>query len=273
MTKFGRMEAFGAALPRIRDRTARDVRARGLPREKVLATVVELLDRTLVRVGNEEYARHNGSFGLTTLRDRHVTVEGAHLRFHFRGKSGKEHVVDVTDPRLAAIVKRCQELPGQELFHFREDGGSLHPVESADVNAYLREATGEHFTAKDFRTWHGTLLAACSLARIRDEGRATKRRVTRALAEVAARLGNTPAVCRKSYVHPAIVDRYLRGDLGTILDPRRPLPECEAALLLVLEEERGRKTPKARTIASHTEVGTRRPRAISPRRRASPRRR
>jgi DNA topoisomerase I len=211
--KYGRMIAFGAALPQIRRRVERDIALPGMPKEKVIATVVQLLDQTLIRIGNEEYARSNESYGLTTLREDHVKVQGNRVHFHFRGKSGKEHAIDLTNPRLARILKRCQELPGQELFHFRDGKGALRPIESTDVNAYLRRAANADFTAKDFRTWHGTLLAAQALSELGAKGRPTKRGVALAVERVATRLGNTPSVCRKNYVHPAVVSRYLRGEL------------------------------------------------------------
>ena len=212
-TKYARMLSFAAALPRIRARVRRDLARPGLSRQKVLATVVRLLETTLIRVGNEEYARQNRSFGLTTMRDRHVAVSGSTLRFQFRGKSGKEHAVDVRDPRLARIVKRCQELPGQELFKYLDDHGRRQTVDSADVNAYLREVAGAEFTAKDFRTWAGTVLAALALAEIEafTSKRQAKRNIVRAVESVARRLGNTPAICRKCYVHPALLDAYLEG--------------------------------------------------------------
>jgi DNA topoisomerase-1 len=251
--KYGRMIAFGAALPLIRKKTAHDLALPGMPRSKVIAAIVQLLERTLIRIGNEEYARTNASFGLTTLRERHVTVDGPHLHFHFRGKSGKEHTVDLAHPRLAAIVKRCQELPGQELFHFRDPTGSLHPIESADVNAYLREAAGADFSAKDFRTWHGTLLAVRALCALGSKRRPTKRIVIRAVEQVAARLGNTPSVCRKNYIHPAILSRYLRGDLAP--DAAGPFDGArgEIALLALLNEEAGR-TDTPLVVASEKSV-------------------
>jgi DNA topoisomerase I len=235
--KYGRLAAFGAALPLIRKRTAHDLTLPGMPRAKVVATVIQLLERTLIRVGNEEYARKNASYGLTTLRERHVTVAGGHLHFHFRGKSGKLHAIDVTHPRLAAIVRRCQELPGQELFHFRDESGTLHPIESTDVNAYLREAAGADFAAKDFRTWHGTMLTARTLSELGSKGRPTKRIVARAVERVAKRLGNTPSVCRKSYIHPGVLARYLRGEL--VSGPRVTFYGApgEAAMLALLKEE------------------------------------
>jgi DNA topoisomerase-1 len=235
--KYGRMAAFGAALPLIRKRTAHDLMLSGMPRAKVIATVIQLLERTLIRVGNEEYARKNASYGLTTLRERHVTVEGGRLHFHFRGKSGKMHAIDVSHPRLAAIVRRCQELPGQELFHFRDESGTLHPIESTDVNAYLREAAGADFTAKDFRTWHGTLLAARALSELGSAARPTKRIVARAVEQVAKRLGNTPSVCRKSYIHPGVISRYMRGELVSGAKVTFCGAPGEAAMLALLQEE------------------------------------
>ncbi len=212
-TKYARMLAFARVLPKIRARVTEDLARPGLPREKVLATVVRLLETTLIRIGNEEYARENGSFGLTTMRNRHVAVSGSRLRFHFRGKSGKEHAVDIRDPRLARIVRRCQELPGQELFQFVDDDGGRQSIDSADVNEYLRDIAGEEFTAKDFRTWAGTVLAALALAEVAvfSSKRQARRNIVRAVESVARRLGNTPAICRKGYVHPAIIDAYLDG--------------------------------------------------------------
>ena len=212
-TKYARLLAFARVLPKIRARVAQDLARPGLPREKVLATVVRLLETTLIRIGNEEYARENGSFGLTTMRNRHVAVSGSLLRFHFRGKSGKEHAVDIRDPRLARIVRRCQELPGQELFQFVDDDGARQSIDSADVNEYLRGVAGEEFTAKDFRTWAGTVLAALALAEVAafSSKRQARRNIVRAVESVARRLGNTPAICRKGYVHPAIIDAYLDG--------------------------------------------------------------
>jgi DNA topoisomerase-1 len=211
--KYRRMLAFARALPRIRARVARDLARPGLTREKVLATVVRLLETTLIRVGNTEYARANRSFGLTTLRDRHVGVHGAEVRFSFRGKGGKEHVVGVRDRRLARIVRRLNDLPGQVLFQYVDDGGERRTVGSGDVNAYLREIAGAAFTAKDFRTWAGTVLAALALSEVRGFAtpREAKRNILRAIERVAARLGNTPAICRASYVHPGVVEAYLDG--------------------------------------------------------------
>ncbi|HKD37858.1 MAG TPA: hypothetical protein VKB78_13695, partial [Pirellulales bacterium] len=209
--KFAHMASFGAALPRIRRRVKRDLALPGIPRDRVLATIVRLLETTLIRVGNEEYARDNGSFGLTTLRNHHAEVHGANIRFRFRAKSGKQREVDVTDPRLARLVKRCQELPGQELFQYVDEAGELRPINSSDVNDYLREISGENFTAKDFRTWAATLFAAEALA-VEDVAKSAamaQRIVARVIQSVAARLGNTASVCRKSYIHPAVVEDYL----------------------------------------------------------------
>lgn len=211
--KFDRMVAFGEALPRIRARVEADLRKRGLPREKVLATIVRLLDTTAIRVGNQEYARSNHSYGLTTLRDQHVDVSPSHVVFAFRGKSGKRHRIDIRDARLARIVRQCRDLPGYELFQYLDEDGERHSVGSQDVNDYLREIAGSEFTAKDFRTWHGTVMGAVALrkAGVASSKTAAARRVTSAIEHVAGVLGNTVAVCRKSYVHPAVVEAYLEG--------------------------------------------------------------
>ena len=215
-TKYGRMVPFARALPRLRRRVERDLALPGLPREKVLATVVRLLETTLIRVGNEEYARENESFGLTTLRERQVRVRGGKLSFRFRGKSGVEHTIELTDRRLAAIMRRVQDLPGEELFRYVDDEGETRRIESSDVNAYLKEISGQDFTSKDFRTWAGTVLAARALARLQAPGSQAegKRNIATAIEAVAKLLGNTKAVCRKCYVHPAIVESYLEGRLG-----------------------------------------------------------
>jgi len=212
-SKFRRMLEFSEALPQLRERVERDLRAEDLSRRQLLATVVRLLDRTLIRVGNDEYARENQSFGLTTLRRRHVQVEGDRLRFAFRGKSGVEHSISVADPRLARIIQRCQDLPGQEMFQYLDGDKKRQVVSSDDVNGYLREASDRDVTAKDFRTWGGTMLAAVEL---RAMGAAASRReadrnILRALDAVAERLGNTRTVCRKYYVHPALLEAYLLG--------------------------------------------------------------
>jgi DNA topoisomerase-1 len=213
-TKYTRMLAFARVLPAIRKRVAADLRRAPLARERVLATVVALLERTLIRVGNDEYARTNGSFGLTTLLDRHVDVRGRRVRFHFRAKSGVMQRIDLQDALLARSVQRCQDLPGQTLFQYVDDTGARRSISSTDVNDYLREITGEAFTAKDFRTWSGTVLAAAALcAEIQlSSATARKRFVSEAVGQVAGRLGNTKAVCRKCYIHPAVVEAFLEGE-------------------------------------------------------------
>jgi DNA topoisomerase-1 len=209
--KFDRLAEFARALPKIRRRVAQDMRLPGLPREKVLATVVRLLERTFIRVGNEEYARENKSFGLTTIKNRHVKVKGDLLRFRFRGKSGRQHEVAITDRRIAKIVSKCQDLPGQDLFQYVSDEGEVRNVTSQDVNDYLREITNENFSAKDFRTWAGTVLAAIALTAQSEfeTKKQAKANLKTAICAVARLLGNTPAVCRKCYVHPAILEAYL----------------------------------------------------------------
>ncbi len=218
-TKFGRMPAFSEALPRIRKRVEADLALSGLPREKVLAAVVRLLQCTGFRVGNDEYARTNDSFGLTTLRDGHVEVSGSELHFEFRGKSGKPHVASLTDRRLARIVGRCQALPGEELFQYLDDGGKRQTIGSGDVNAYLREITGEEFTAKDFRTWAGTLAAVAALRELDPPGseREAKSAIVRAVDQVAEQLHNTRAVCRKYYIHPKVFETYAAGRMPDAL--------------------------------------------------------
>jgi DNA topoisomerase I len=218
-TKFGRMIAFGESLPKIRERIDRDLSLRGLPREKVLATVLQLLETTLIRVGNQEYVKQNNSFGLTTLRNRHVDVEGSTLHFEFRGKSGKEHSVEVHDRRLARIVRQCRDLPGQKLFQYLDEAGERQGISSEDVNAYLRETTGEDFSAKDFRTWGGTVLALSALLELGScEGeKDAARTVTEAIKRVSGQLGNRPAICRKYYVHPLVIQTFLDGALEDTL--------------------------------------------------------
>jgi DNA topoisomerase-1 len=241
------MAAFGKVLPKIRRRIRRDLARPGLPREKVLATVVRLLEVSLIRIGNEEYARQNDSFGLTTLRDRHVEVRGSRLRFHFRGKGGKPHEVDVCDRRLAKIVKSCQDLPGQELFQYLDEEGQRQAVKSEDVNEYLRQISGQDFTAKDFRTWAGTVLAALALREFEkfDSKARARKNIVRAIESVAERLGNTPAVCRKCYVHPEVLSAYLDGALVQTLKVRAEkrlarsigdLSPDEAAVLGLLQQ-------------------------------------
>jgi DNA topoisomerase-1 len=213
--KYEHMVSFARALPKIRQITRRQLRLEGLPREKILAAVVQIMEKTLIRVGNDEYANHNHSYGLTTLQDRHAKVARGKVQFTFRGKSGKDHEIDLADPTLAAIVKKSQDLPGQELFQYRDADGKVRDIGSSDVNDYLREITGSDFTAKDFRTWAGTVLAAKALQELdgfRSQKEA-KRNLTKAVERVAERLGNTIAVCRKCYIHPEILNAYLDGTL------------------------------------------------------------
>jgi len=244
-TKYERMIAFGKALPRIRRQVSRDLRRSGLPREKVLAAVVRLLERTFIRIGNEEYARQNESFGLTTLRDRQVRVRGARLAFSFRGKSGVRHEVALTDRRLARIVQHMQDLPGEELFQYVDDAGESRAIGSADVNDYLRAIGGEGFTSKDFRTWAGTLLCARALARLETPASQTaaRREIVQAVTGTAQALRNTPAVCRKCYVHPAVLETYaagrLRGEMRGASD--------EAALIALLRQEQRREASARRS--------------------------
>lgn len=214
-TKFEHMLEFASALPLIRSHVDRDLRRHGLPRERVLGTVVRLLETTMIRVGNAGYAKENKSFGLTTLRDRHVTVEGSELRFEFKGKSGKLWRLNVSDRRVAKIVKASQDLPGQHLFQYVDDEGLQREVTSEDINAYLREISGRDITAKDFRTWSGTVLAAIALAEYEqvDSEAAMKRNIRDAIEAVATRLGNTPTICRKCYVHPEVIESYLNRSL------------------------------------------------------------
>ena len=240
-TKYARLVDFARALPRIRARVRADLARRGLSRETVLATVVRLLESTAIRIGNESYARQNGSFGLTTLRNRHVTIQGSQLRFEFRGKGGKRHCVRVSDRRVAGIVRRCQDLPGQELFQYRDESGQIETIDSADINAYLRQIGGGAFTAKDFRTWVGTVLAARLLAARGEpaQSRAARRRhVREAVVRVSAQLGNTPAICRKCYVHPVVIETYLEKRqvsqrLGRHAARRGLLPDEVAALAIL----------------------------------------
>ncbi|MDB4936188.1 MAG: topoisomerase [Labilithrix sp.] len=253
-TKYERMMQFAEALPAIRAKVDEDLGKPGLTREKVLATVVRLLEITLIRVGNEEYARENGSFGLTTMRTRHVDISGSTIKFHFRGKSGKEHAVNVHDRRLARVVQRCNDLPGEVLFQFVDDEGQRHSVESSDVNEYLRQVSGAGFTAKDFRTWAGTVLAAQALEALAafDTKAAAKKNIVLAVKNVSSRLGNTPSVCRKCYVHPEIFDAYLDGHLVQTLQQRAErelrenLPSLsseEAAVLMLLRDRLAGKRP------------------------------
>ena len=240
-TKFDRMLEFGRALPRIRRRVAQDLRARALPRDKVLATIVRLLECTLIRVGNEEYARANGSFGLTTLRDRHVELRNGALLLEFRGKSGVRQSALVTDRRVARIVRDCRDLPGQELFQWIDEKGGRHPVDSSDVNGYLREASGGAFTAKDFRTWFATLEALTLLRKERPgtPGEARKQ-VLATVKLVSEKLGNTPAICRKCYIHPEVLSAHEAGRLTLLNGASAPL----ALRRLLAPSRRSRKSRK-----------------------------
>ena len=258
-TKYERILDFAHALPLIRQRVAKDMGQRGLPWEKVVATVVHLLDSTLIRVGNADYARQNGSFGLTTLRDRHVAVEGGALRFEFKGKSGKTWRLKLSDRRAARIVKSCQDIPGQHLFQFIDEDGTRRHVDSTDVNRWLREVSGRDITAKDFRTWAGTVLAAMALGEFAafDTAVTAKANVREAIERVARRLGNTPTICRKCYVHPEVLGSYLDGALALEVERRaetelrsnlsRLKPE-EVAVLAFLKKRlrRGRTRPVTR---------------------------
>jgi DNA topoisomerase I len=250
--KFDRLIEFGKMLPKVRRTISRHMGERGLGRRKVLATVAHLLDTTLVRVGNREYARDNKSYGLTTLQDRHVAFSGSELRIQFRGKTGKEWKLKLSDRRVARIVRSCQELPGQHLFQYEDGDGVIRQISSADVNDYIREITRSEVTAKDFRTWAGTVLAAMALREFGpiDTEASGKRNVSEAIKAVAAQLGNTPAICRKCYVHPEVIAAYLDGKLARLLEgaPGKALkrafsalPAEEAATLLLLHVRRSGK--------------------------------
>jgi DNA topoisomerase-1 len=251
--KFDRLAEFARALPAIRRRVNRDLKQRGLPRSRVLAAVVRLLEGTLIRVGNGEYSRQNGSYGLTTMRDEHVRVTRGRIRFEFRGKAGVEHQIDLHDPRLARIVRQCQDLPGQELLAYVGEDGAVRDVTSADVNDYLRTVSGQDFTAKDFRTWSATVFAAEGLARSGgfSSQRVARQRVNEVLDRVAQQLGNTRAICRKCYVHPTIVQRYMGGTLSNTLAElgQRParlagLSKPEQDVLALLENDIRGRQPK-----------------------------
>ncbi|WP_437591414.1 DNA topoisomerase IB [Sorangium sp. So ce1000] len=232
-TKYDRMLAFGAALPAIRAATERDLALPGLPREKVLATVVRLLDETSIRIGNDEYARDNDSYGLTTLHDEHVEIEGSRIKFHFRGKGGKEHALTVRDQRLARVVKRCQDVPGHELFQYIDGEGRRQRIHSDDVNEYLRSIAGQDFTAKDFRTWTGTVLCAsffCEME-VASSIRQVKQRVAQVIDRVSARLGNTRAVCQRCYVHPAVIRAYTEGALQLLIEAEESVADGALAAL------------------------------------------
>ncbi len=257
--KYERMIKFGKALPGIRKEVDRALGLPGLPREKVLATIVYLLEATMMRIGNDEYARENKSYGLTTLRNRHVKIDGSEVEFRFRGKSGVYHDVKVNDRRLARIVQRSRDLPGQDLFEYLDDDKQPHTVNSADVNDWLREITGEEYTAKDFRTWSGTVLAAIALQEFEkfDSEAQAKKNVVRAIETVAEKLGNTPSVCRKCYVHPAVLDSYMDGTMveGLLARAEEKLAEDlqdlqpeEAAVLAMLQQRLSRDVPEPKKV-------------------------
>lgn len=240
--KFDHVAEFARALPTIRRRISGDMRKQGLPREKVLAAIVHLLDATLIRVGNDEYARSNKSYGLTTLKDQHADIQGEKLRFVFTGKSGKNWRLTLKDRRVAKIVKAAQDLPGQRLFQYENDEGAAQSITSTDVNAYLREISGSEISAKDFRTWGGTVLAAAALSAFDKPATKTlaKANIKAAIDEVSGSLNNTPAICRKCYVHPALLETYENGDLRLRKTKRVGLSAHEASVLNFL-------TPKKRT--------------------------
>ena len=243
VSKYARMVPFAQALPRIRRTTGRHLRKDGLPREKVLAAVVRLLERSLIRIGNDEYASENDSYGLASMRDKHVKFHGGSVRFSFRGKGGQQVEVEVDDPRLAKVVKQARDVPGYDLFQYFDDDGQRHTISSGDVNRYLHEITGEHFTAKDFRTWGGTVHAIAELRNGEklDADLAPEKRAKRAVERVAERLGNTPAICRECYIYPAVIDRYVEGELEHALAGRaqatrvKGLSKDENAVLALLE--------------------------------------
>lgn len=270
-TKYERMLEFAKGLPAIRKTIDEHMSLRGLPREKVLATVVHLLENTLIRVGNEDYAKQNKSYGLTTLRDPHVKVNGGELRFQFKGKSGKTWKLQVKDRRVARIVKACQDLPGQDLFQYLDDNGERQSITSSDVNAYLKEVTGRDITAKDFRTWAGTVLATLALSEFEqfDSEAKAKKNIRAAIEQVSSRLGNTPTICRQCYVHPEVFSCYLDGDLLLEIknqvetELREDLPSLrpeEAAVLTLLQERLSREVKKQENTKPA------RKRSVSPRR-------
>jgi DNA topoisomerase-1 len=237
--KYSRLRDFGLALPKLRKQLETLLAAPGFSRDKVMATVITLLDATLIRVGNSQYARDNRSYGLTTLRNRHVEINGNAIQFQFRGKSGVEHQITVKDRRLARIIKRCLEIPGQNLFQYLDENGERHTVSSSDVNAYLKTLTGADFTAKDYRTWAGSALALAVLRELQWESESdAKRHVVEMVKNVAKQLGNTPAVCRKCYIHPAVLDGFLLGALADLPRPRarKGLRAEEVGLAVFLEK-------------------------------------
>lgn len=258
--KFTRTINFGRALPRIRRRVARDLKRNGLGREKVLAAMVRLLETTLIRIGNEEYLKQNNSVGLSTMRNKHVTIKGGVMHFQFRGKSGKHHEIDLDDPRLARTVRKIQELPGQDLFQYLDADGNRQKITSTDVNDYLHEIGGDEFSAKDFRTWAGTVLAAIALREFErfDSHAQAKRNLVAAIESVSKRLGNTPAICRKCYIHPVVMESYLDGKTVDLLKARAEtalrtgiatLSAQEGAVLAFLELSlRAPRKKKAQTV-------------------------
>jgi DNA topoisomerase-1 len=261
-TKYEHVVAFADALPTIREKVREHMTLRGLPREKVLATVVHLLESTMIRIGNDEYARQNNSYGLTTLKNRHVAVDGNEVRFRFTGKSGKQWSLCVRDRRIAKIIKACQELPGQELIQYVDEEGNCRDVTSTDVNDYLREITGKDITAKDFRTWAGTVLAAMALHELEsfDSAAQAKRNLRAAIEKVAARLGNTPTICRKCYIHPEVLNSYLNGNLvlefkskaeSELRGDLQSLKPAEAAVLALLRSRLTKEAQGARRRQAH----------------------
>ena len=257
-TKYEHVVAFADTLPSIREKVREHMALHGLPREKVLATVVHLLEATLIRVGNDDYAKQNNSYGLTTLKNRHVAVDGNEVRFRFTGKSGKPWSLRVRDRRIAKIIKACQELPGQELIQYVDEEGNCRDVTSTDVNDYLREITGKDITAKDFRTWAGTVLAAMALNELEsfDSAAQAKRNLRAAIEKVSARLGNTPAICRKCYVHPEVLNSYIDGNLvlelkskaeSELLSGMECLKPEEAAVLALLRNRLAKEAESSRT--------------------------
>ena len=277
-TKYHRMLHFAESLPAIRKKVTKHLARPGLPREKVLATVVNLLETTLIRVGSDEYAKENNSYGLTTLKNRHVDVNGSELSFNFKGKGGKVWRLGVRDRRVAKIIRACQELPGQELFQYIDEAGELRDVTSSDVNAYLKEISGEDITAKDFRTWHGTVLAAMALNEFEkfDTQAGAKKYIREAIKRVAARLGNTATICRKCYVHPEILTTYVEGSLllevkeRVEAELREDLPglKPEEAAVLTLLQQRLSTTLKDKLAASASKLSATKARKAAPVRRS-----
>ena len=244
-TKFHRMVDFGKVLPKIRRTVARDLKRLHMPKEKVLATIVALLDKTLIRVGNEEYAKENNSYGLTTLHNKHISIAGSTIHFEFKGKSGVNHAIDLQDKRLAKIVRDCKDIPGFELFQYIDEHGDHHSIHSEDVNEYIKNSGGDDFTAKDFRTWHGTILACEALKDLAtfDTETQGKKNVVSAIEYVASKLGNTKAVCRKSYIHPDVINCYLDKSLidnlalgGIMSNALKKLHPEEAEVIRFLEK-------------------------------------